>query len=120
VNTNVSLSGYALWLQTLKQRIHSAQQRASLSVNRELVLLYWHIGREILERQHAQGWGAKVIEQLAGDLTAAFPDVKGFSRRNLLYMRSIAQALRSRTLCKRCLHSFPGITSGNFRKALIN
>jgi predicted nuclease of restriction endonuclease-like (RecB) superfamily len=83
---------YSQWLADLKQRIHSAQQRASLAVNRELVLLYWHIGREILERQQAQGWGAKVIEQLAKDLTAAFPDMKGFSRRNLLYMRSFAEA----------------------------
>ncbi|GAB1392977.1 PDDEXK nuclease domain-containing protein [Rhodocyclaceae bacterium] len=83
---------YSSWLADLKQRIHTAQQRATLSVNRELVLLYWHIGREILERQQAQGWGAKVIEQLAKDLTAAFPDMKGFSRRNLMYMRSFAEA----------------------------
>lgn len=84
-------SSYKAWLADLKLRIQSTQQRASLSVNRELVLLYWYIGREILERQQAQGWGAKVIEQLAKDLTAAFPDMKGFSRRNLLYMRSFAE-----------------------------
>ncbi|PUE08779.1 hypothetical protein B9Z51_07500 [Limnohabitans sp. T6-5] len=75
----------------LKQRIQSAQQRSSLTVNRELVLLYWQIGRDILERQQVQGWGSKVIEQLARDLTAEFPDMKGFSRRNLLYMRSFAE-----------------------------
>ncbi len=85
------LEDYANWLANLKQRIQSAQQRATLSVNRELVLLYWQIGRDILDRQHAQGWGAKVIDQLARDLTAAFPDMKGFSRRNLLYMRSFAE-----------------------------
>lgn len=82
---------YGSWLADLKQRIQSAQQRASMSVNRELVLLYWQIGRDILERQQVQGWGAKVIDQLAHDLTAAFPDMKGFSRRNLLYMRSFAE-----------------------------
>jgi predicted nuclease of restriction endonuclease-like (RecB) superfamily len=82
---------YGTWLADLKSRIQSAQQRATLSVNRELVLLYWQIGRDILERQQAQGWGAKVIDQLARDLTAAFPDMKGFSRRNLLYMRSFAE-----------------------------
>ena len=82
---------YVTWLTDLKQRIQSAQQRAVLSVNRELVLLYWDIGKEILDRQQAQGWGAKVIEQLAMDLTAAFPEMKGFSRRNLLYMRSFAE-----------------------------
>jgi predicted nuclease of restriction endonuclease-like (RecB) superfamily len=82
---------YGAWLADLKQRIQSAQQRATLSVNRELVLLYWNIGRDILERQQAQGWGAKIVDQLAKDLTAAFPDMKGFSRRNLLYMRSFAE-----------------------------
>ena len=54
-------AGYADWLADLKLRIHTAQQRALLVVNRELVLLYWQIGRDILERQNAQGWGAKVI-----------------------------------------------------------
>ncbi len=84
--------GYADWLTDLKARIHAAQQRATLAVNRELVLLYWQIGRDILERQAAQGWGAKVVERLAEDLRTAFPDVKGFSRANLLYMRSFAEA----------------------------
>ena len=84
--------GYAEWLADLKSRIHTAQQRATLSVNRELVLLYWQIGQDILTRQSAQGWGAKVIERLALDLRAAFPDMKGFSPRNLKYMRAFAQA----------------------------
>ena len=84
--------GYADWLLDLKSRIHTAQQRAALAVNRELVLLYWQIGQDILARQSAQGWGAKVIERLALDLRAAFPDMKGFSPRNLKYMRAFAQA----------------------------
>ncbi|CAG0970333.1 Putative nuclease YhcG [Planctomycetaceae bacterium] len=84
--------GYADWLADLKARIHSAQQRATLAVNRELVLLYWQIGRDILARQSEQGWGAKVIERLAQDLRIAFPDMKGFSPRNLKYMRAFAQA----------------------------
>lgn len=86
-----SPENYGNWLAGLKRLIQSAQQRATLSVNRELVLLYWHIGRDILERQQDQGWGAKIVDQLAKDLTAAFPDMKGFSRRNLLYMRSFAE-----------------------------
>lgn len=84
--------GYAEWLAELKHRIHGAQQRAALAVNRELVLLYWQIGRDILARQAQAGWGAKVIERLALDLRAAFPDMKGFSPRNLKYMRSFAEA----------------------------
>jgi predicted nuclease of restriction endonuclease-like (RecB) superfamily len=83
---------YADWLAGLKIRIHSAQQRATLSVNRELVLLYWQIGRDILERQGREGWGAKVIDRLARDLRGAFPDMKGFSPRNLKYMRAFAEA----------------------------
>ena len=85
-------AGYADWLADLKDRIHHAQQRATLAVNRELVLLYWQIGRDILARQAEQGWGAKVIERLAHDLRAAFPDMKGFSPRNLKYMRAFAEA----------------------------
>ena len=84
--------GYADWLADLKSRIHTAQQRATLAVNRELVLLYWQIGRDILVRQASQGWGAKVIERLARDLHAAFPEMKGFSPRNLKYMRAFAEA----------------------------
>jgi predicted nuclease of restriction endonuclease-like (RecB) superfamily len=82
--------GYNIWLMELKERIHKAQQRATLAVNRELVLLYWQIGRDILERQAEQGWGTKVIERLAHDLRSAFPDMKGFSRTNLMYMRAFA------------------------------
>jgi predicted nuclease of restriction endonuclease-like (RecB) superfamily len=85
-------AGYTDWLAELKTRIHSAQQRATLAVNRELVLLYWQIGRDILDRQGREGWGAKVIDRLAHDLRTAFPDMKGFSPRNLKYMRAFAQA----------------------------
>jgi predicted nuclease of restriction endonuclease-like (RecB) superfamily len=83
---------YGPWLAELKTRIHQAQQRAARSVNRELVLLYWQIGRDILERQGREGWGAKVIERLSVDLRNAFPEMKGFSRANLLYMRAFAEA----------------------------
>lgn len=84
--------GYDHWLGELKVRISTAQQHAARAVNRELVLLYWQIGQDILQRQTEQGWGAKVIERLAHDLRTAFPDMKGFSPRNLKYMRAFAQA----------------------------
>ncbi|WP_346294317.1 PDDEXK nuclease domain-containing protein [Sphaerothrix gracilis] len=83
---------YFALLNGLKNRIRSAQIKAALAVNRELVLLYWHIGREILQRQREQGWGSKVIPRLAKDLKREFPDMKGFSRTNLLYMRAFADA----------------------------
>lgn len=99
--------GYADWLADLKGRIHTAQQRATLAVNRELIALYWHIGRDILARQSAQGWGAKVIERLAHDLRAAFPDMKGFSRANLMYMRAFAQAWPDAEIVQQAVGQLP-------------
>jgi predicted nuclease of restriction endonuclease-like (RecB) superfamily len=87
-----SLPGnYQALLQELKQRIRESQLRASVAVNRELVLLYWRIGRDILIRQERERWGAKVIDRLAADLKKAFPEMKGFSPRNLKYMRAFAE-----------------------------
>ena len=86
---NITISNennYHSFLVSLKNRIHSSQQRAALAVNSELVLLYWEIGNEIEKRQADQGWGAKVIDRLASDLRSAFPQMKGFSPRNLIYM----------------------------------
>lgn len=84
-------SNYNSFLRDLKERIRQAQIKAALAVNRELILLYWQIGREILLRQQQQGWGSKVIDRLAKDLKKEFPEVTGFSARNLKYMRSFAE-----------------------------
>ncbi|MDD2467181.1 MAG: PDDEXK nuclease domain-containing protein [Desulfobulbus sp.] len=99
--------GYADWLAELKNRIHSAQQRATLAVNRHLVLLYWQIGRDILIRQAEQGWGAKVIDRLAHDLRTAFPDMKGFSRANLMYMRAFAEAWPEEHIVQQAVGQLP-------------
>src|SRR5260370_21849140 len=88
----VDPDSYAQFLADLKNRIQAAQLRASIAVNRELVLLYWQIGRDILDRQERESWGAKVIDRLAADLKRAFPDMRGFSPRNLKYMRAFAEA----------------------------
>jgi predicted nuclease of restriction endonuclease-like (RecB) superfamily len=90
--TTLDTTGYSHFLHDLKTRIRAAKTRAALAVNCELVLLYWQIGRDILERQEREGWGAKVIERLATDLRHEFPDMKGFSPRNLKYMRKFAEA----------------------------
>jgi predicted nuclease of restriction endonuclease-like (RecB) superfamily len=76
----------------LKKKVASSQTKAVLAVNKELVLLYWSIGKKILENQNNAGWGAKVIDLLSKDLSTAFPEMKGFSIRNLKYMRSFAEA----------------------------
>jgi predicted nuclease of restriction endonuclease-like (RecB) superfamily len=94
-------------LKELKERIHTAQQRATLAVNRELVLLYWQIGRDILDRQGAQGWGAKVIDRLAHDLRSAFPQMKGFSPRNLKYMRTFAHTWTDVELVQQAVAQLP-------------
>ncbi len=98
---------YASWLADLKDRIHTAQQRASLAVNRGLVLLYWQIGSDILVRQGREGWGAKVIERLSQDLRTAFPDMKGFSRANLMYMRAFAEAWPDETIVQQAVGQLP-------------
>lgn len=100
-------SGYADWLAELKTRIHSAQQRAALAVNRELVQLYWQIGHDILERQAREGWGSKVIERLAHDLRTAFPDMKGFSRANLMYMRAFAESWPDESIVQQAVGQLP-------------
>lgn len=82
---------YDDFFHNLKERIRSTQVKAALAVNQELVLLYWQIGREILQRQQEEGWGAKVVDRLAQDLKIEFPEMTGFSPRNLKYMRAFAE-----------------------------
>lgn len=98
---------YFVWLEQLKGSIERTRQRAALSVNCELILLYWQIGKDILERQSRQGWGAKVIDRLARDLRATFPEMKGFSPRNLKYMRSLAEAWPDGSFVQRAAARLP-------------
>ncbi|RMH12226.1 MAG: DUF1016 domain-containing protein [Gammaproteobacteria bacterium] len=94
-------------LKDLKQRIRTAQVRAALAVNQELMMLYWQIGQEILYRQQREGWGSKIIERLAKDLKREFPDIKGFSGRNLKYMRAFAEAYADERLVQRSVAQLP-------------
>ena len=94
---------YNSFLADLKNRIRSAQVKAALAVNRELVLLYWQIGKDILQRQEQEGWGSKVISQLAKDLKKEFPEMRGFSTRNLKYMRAFAAAHRDEQIVQEVL-----------------
>jgi len=103
----VPISDYEALLREVKERVGAAQVRAGLSVNRELVLLYWEIGQAILRRQRAEGWGAKVVDRLAGDLRQAFPDMRGFSPRNLKYMRAFAEAYPEATFVQQVAAQMP-------------
>lgn len=98
---------YTELLTSLKERIRTAQIRAVLSVNREMVLLYWHIGREILERQAREKWGSKVIDRLSIDLRSEFPEMKGFSSRNLIFMRGFAEAFPDKAIVKQLVSQIP-------------
>ena len=83
---------YELFFADLKQRISTARVKAALAVNQELIMLYWQIGSRILVTQEEEGWGNKVIPKLAKDLKREFPDMTGFSARNLGYMKRFAEA----------------------------
>lgn len=99
--------GYGEFLSEIKDQIQASQVRASLAVSRELTLLYWRIGREILDRQARHGWGSKVVSRLAADLRSAFTGVDGFSRTNLLYMRAFAEAYPNSEFVQQLLDNSP-------------
>ena len=99
--------GYGEWLAELKDTIRRTRLRASLAVNAELIGLYWRIGRDILDRQDRGGWGGKVVERLAVDLRAEFPEMRGLSRANLLYMRAFAEAWPDPAIVQRVVGRLP-------------
>lgn len=107
VRLTAAPDGYADWLADLKAHVHDAQQRAAQALNLELVTLYWNIGNAILERQDRQGWGAKVVDRLSQDLRSAFPEMQGFSVRNLKYMRAFAVAWPDVEVVQQVLHKVP-------------
>jgi predicted nuclease of restriction endonuclease-like (RecB) superfamily len=100
-------AGYSTYLAELKERIRRAQIKAALAVNRDLFLLYWSIGTDILTRQREQGWGTKIIERLSADLRREFPEMKGFSSRNLKYMRSFAKAWDDELIVQQVVAQLP-------------
>ena len=94
---------YGRLLGALKERIRETRLRTILSANASMVLLYWDMGKMIIERQNSEGWGAKVIDRLSSDLRRAFPDMKGLSPRNLKYMRAFAAAWPDRAIVQEAL-----------------
>ena len=99
--------GYEPFLAELTERIGTAQVHAAVNVNREWVSLYWQIGRGIPDKQQQHGWGASVVEQLSADLRRAFPEMKGFSTRNLRYMRAFAEALPDEPILQQPVAQLP-------------
>lgn len=99
--------GYGELLDVVRTRIREARFNAAVAVNRELVVLYWQIGHEILVRQRAAGWGGRVVERLGMDLRREFPELRGLSRTNLLYARAFAEAYPDETLVRQLVGQIP-------------
>src|SRR3990170_1760219 len=98
---------YAETLSAIKRRIQQERLRVVLAPNSAMVLLYWNIGRMVLDRKQREGWGARVIDRLAADLLEGYPDMKGFSARNLLFMRSFAEACPDAEKVKQLVSQLP-------------
>ena len=98
---------YAALLGEIKERIRTERVRVVLAANQAMVLLYWDIGRAILARQEREGWGARTIDRLSHDLREAFPDMRGFSPRNLKYMRAFAAAWPDRAIVQQAAAQIP-------------
>lgn len=104
---NIVDKNYKILITDLKRRVGESRYRATLSVNKELILLYHHIGKEILKAQEENGWGAKVIEQVSKDLRLAFPEMKGFSTQNLKYMRKFAGEYKNEEISQQLVDQMP-------------
>lgn len=89
-STPLLTNDYALWRKDIETLIDMAKLKTAINVNMELLSLYWNIGKQILDKQEKQGWGRQVIEQLSKDLASRYPDDRGYSKRNLGYMKSFA------------------------------
>src|SRR5262245_2785055 len=98
---------YPTFFSELKERIRTARLKAALAINSEMILLYWSIGRDLLEKKRVEHWGTKMIEQLSRDLRSEFPDNRGFSRTNLFYMQTFAEAYPDERLVQQAAGLIP-------------
>ncbi|WP_198017591.1 PDDEXK nuclease domain-containing protein [Syntrophorhabdus aromaticivorans] len=98
---------YPSFFEEIKERIARERIQSVLAASAAMVLMYWDIGRQILEKQEAEGWGAKVVDRLSHDLKATFPDMHGFSPRNLKYMRKFAESWPDRSIVQQTVAQIP-------------
>ena len=105
---NLSIpTDYGTTLKAIQQRVQQERARVVLSANAALILLYWDIGRMIVDRQRSAGWGTKVIGRLGRDLRKSFPEMQGFSTRNLQFMRSFAKEFPDAAIVKQLVSLLP-------------
>ena len=86
-NLSEMSDSYLDFIEAIKKEIENQRLKVVLNANSSMICLYWNIGKAILQKQEEEGWGAKVIDRMAKDLKDAFPDMSGFSPRNIKYMR---------------------------------
>jgi len=98
---------YAAFIDDLKSRIRQERLKTILAANNALILMYWDIGAAILKKQKSEGWGAKVVDRMSHDLNEEFPDMKGFSPRNLKYMRKFAESWPDLEIVQRTIAQIP-------------
>ena len=106
-NQLIRTSEYRDWLKDVKQRVRQAQVKAAVQVNTALLTFYWELGADIAERQKSAQWGSGFLKQLSTDLMAEFPDMKGFSRANLMYMRAFAEAWPGAEIVQQAVGQLP-------------
>jgi predicted nuclease of restriction endonuclease-like (RecB) superfamily len=106
-NNEILDQDYSILITDLKKRVAESRYKATLSVNKEMVLLYHHIGQQILKSQKEKGWGSKVIEKLSKDLRSAFPEMKGFSPQNFKYMKKFAEIYTSEVIGQQAVDQLP-------------
>lgn len=99
--------GYITVLNAIKKQVRVSRQKAVLSANAQLLILYWNIGKLVSEQAGKAGWGAKVIEKLAADLRSEFPDMRGLSYRNIHYMRLFAEVYRDAAFVQQAAAQIP-------------
>ncbi|MCQ2347095.1 MAG: DUF1016 N-terminal domain-containing protein [Paludibacteraceae bacterium] len=92
---------YAGFLSSIKTEISASRRRVMISANTQMMMMYYHIGKQILEYQASEGWGAKIIDRLSADIKKAYPELKGFSPRNLKYMRKFAETWQDEAIVQR-------------------
>lgn len=106
-NREMMPADYADFISGLKARIRQERTKAVLAANATLVLMYWDIGNAILVKQQEAGWGAKIIDRMSHDLKEEFPDMNGFSPRNMKYMRKFAECWPDKEIVQRVAAQFP-------------
>ena len=104
---NSPLQNYFSVLENIKKQIKESRLKAALSVNSEMIRLYWKIGFAILEKQKTAKWGDKILENLSRDLSEAFPDMKGFGAQNLKYMKRFADEYTEKEFGQQAVDQIP-------------